>query len=190
MPRKQKDNEVIRQRTKKAIIDAAFELFANEGFAQTSISAIAKKAGISKGLIYHYFASKREILIGIFQSLEELSVDLLQLDRPMEPKERLRVMIEGAFYFIKEMTDMARLTTALVLQPEAVADLKTTFEQAMEKKMAMAGEIFGRLNSKEPELDAFYLGAILDGVMLGYLTLKDDYPMEKMKQKILNEYVS
>jgi AcrR family transcriptional regulator len=189
-PRNAESNEAIRHQTKKAIIDAAFELFAKEGYAQTSISSIAKKAGISKGLIYHYFTSKEEILAGIFHSLESLSDDLLNLKVQMPAVERLKLVIEGSFYYIKEMTGLARLTTALILQPEAIAGLKENLEKSLENKMDLAREIFGELGIDEPELEAFYLGAKLDGIMLGYFTLKDEYPMDKMKQKILNEYVN
>lgn len=50
---------------KKAILHAAVELFAENGFAETSTSAIAKKANVAEGLIFHYFKSKKGILISI-----------------------------------------------------------------------------------------------------------------------------
>ncbi|WP_155898674.1 TetR/AcrR family transcriptional regulator [Mycolicibacterium sp. CBMA 226] len=43
-------------------MQAAIECFAARGFAATSIQDIATEAGISKGIIYHYFASKDEIM--------------------------------------------------------------------------------------------------------------------------------
>ncbi|EIJ80567.1 transcriptional regulator, TetR family protein [Bacillus methanolicus PB1] len=51
----------------KLIIDAAMKLFANKGFAATSIQEIANKAGISKGAFYIYFKSKESLLIAIFK---------------------------------------------------------------------------------------------------------------------------
>ncbi len=44
--------------TAKKIIDSATELFNNNGYAGTSISGIAKKAEMSKGILYHYFKDK------------------------------------------------------------------------------------------------------------------------------------
>ena len=52
----------IRENKKKEILSAALDLFANEGYHQASIARIAKKANISKGLIYNYFNSKEELL--------------------------------------------------------------------------------------------------------------------------------
>ncbi len=43
-------------------METAMELLANEGYYPTSISKIAKKAGISKGLMYNYFTSKEQLV--------------------------------------------------------------------------------------------------------------------------------
>lgn len=45
-----------------AILDSAAGLFASKGFPRTSINEIAEAAGLSKAGVYHYFASKSEIL--------------------------------------------------------------------------------------------------------------------------------
>ena len=66
-PRTKEQNEAIREQTRQQIIDAAFLEFANEGYSRTSIATVAKKAKVSKGLIYHYFGSKEEILEAISQ---------------------------------------------------------------------------------------------------------------------------
>ena len=61
-PRTSKQFDKIRQQKKRLILDTSLELFAEKGFHATSISQIAKKAKISKGLIYNYFESKDDIL--------------------------------------------------------------------------------------------------------------------------------
>ena len=48
-------------------MDAALEHFAGEGYYATTISHIAKHAGISKGLLYNYFDSKEALLSAILQ---------------------------------------------------------------------------------------------------------------------------
>ena len=49
------------------IIDAALKLFADKGFGNTTIKDISEAAGTSLGLMYHYFASKEELLIAVFE---------------------------------------------------------------------------------------------------------------------------
>jgi len=46
------------ERTRKRILEAARDEFAARGFAGARIESIAKRAGLSKQLLYHYFASK------------------------------------------------------------------------------------------------------------------------------------
>ena len=49
--------------TKDRIIEAGFELICNDGYYNTNTSKIAKKAGVSTGIIYQYFKDKKDILM-------------------------------------------------------------------------------------------------------------------------------
>ncbi len=49
--------------TKDKIIEAGFELICNDGFYNTNTSKIAKRAGVSTGIIYQYFKDKRDIFL-------------------------------------------------------------------------------------------------------------------------------
>lgn len=48
--------------SKERLIDTALELFALKGYTATTVKDIAKEAGVTDGLIYHYFSSKEELL--------------------------------------------------------------------------------------------------------------------------------
>jgi AcrR family transcriptional regulator len=52
----------IREERKIQIMTGALKIFANNGIKQTKISMIAKEAGVSHGLVYHYFDSKDAVL--------------------------------------------------------------------------------------------------------------------------------
>ncbi len=47
---------------RQAVLDAAVACFARNGFAQSTIKDIAREAGVSYGVVYHYFRSKEEIV--------------------------------------------------------------------------------------------------------------------------------
>lgn len=49
------------EKTRAAIIDAAYQLFLDQGFHATSLRQIVQKSGVTMGGIYNYFASKEEI---------------------------------------------------------------------------------------------------------------------------------
>jgi AcrR family transcriptional regulator len=66
---------------RRLILDAAVRVFARQGFHACRVSDIADEAGVAYGLVYHYFASKDEVLDTLF--LERWSV-MLELIREVD----------------------------------------------------------------------------------------------------------
>lgn len=54
--------------TRAKLIEAALYLFAQKGVGGTSIKDIAREAGVAQGLLYHYFASKDDLLWGVLEA--------------------------------------------------------------------------------------------------------------------------
>ncbi|NBC67187.1 MAG: TetR family transcriptional regulator [Bacteroidetes bacterium] len=188
-PRTAEQNEEIRQQTQKQIVDAAFELFANEGYSKTSIAAVAKKAGVSKGLIYHYFNSKQAILEAIFDQLVALGDEMLNFPDDFGPAEKIKQTLEQTFEFIEKETGMGRLMVSLSLQPGVFDSLKPKLDKVQERQRLMFKEIMWDLGYSKPELEAYQLGALMDGVLMGYITMGEEYPLAELKKKIMEEYV-
>jgi AcrR family transcriptional regulator len=69
MPRTAKDNELIRATRREEIFLAAGRVFAKKGFAATKIADIAAEAGLSHGLLYHYFTSKEAVYAALFDEI-------------------------------------------------------------------------------------------------------------------------
>ena len=92
----------------KAILDAAVELFSECGYDGVSMRQIAEAAGVSKSNIYHHFASKDALYLGILhgsaQHLSEIVEDLAEGDGDFQ--RRLRVFAEAHMehLFANEMT--------------------------------------------------------------------------------------
>jgi TetR/AcrR family transcriptional regulator len=57
------------------ILDAAISEFANKGFDKASTNEIVKKAGISKGILFHYFKNKKNLFIYVYDYAMELCMD-------------------------------------------------------------------------------------------------------------------
>ena len=72
-PRSSAQFEEMREEKKTLIMNTALEHFSDYGFHATTISHIARHAGISKGLMYNYYKSKEELLAAIInRSLDEI----------------------------------------------------------------------------------------------------------------------
>jgi AcrR family transcriptional regulator len=59
---KAKSRKDLAEERKLQILDTALTVFAEKGFANTTIKDIARAAGMSDGLLYHYFTSKEKLL--------------------------------------------------------------------------------------------------------------------------------
>jgi AcrR family transcriptional regulator len=82
-------DEVLVQRRRAQIVAAAVELFSHKGFYRTTIQEIAKKAGVSCGLIYQYVTDKEDVLLLVLLSVldsykQEIPAALARLDDPLE----------------------------------------------------------------------------------------------------------
>jgi AcrR family transcriptional regulator len=73
-PRRQHERTAT---TRRAILTTARELFARDGFEATTIGAIAGRAGVSKGALYHHFADKADVLAAVYEDLEQELVESL-----------------------------------------------------------------------------------------------------------------
>ncbi len=57
--------------TRAAILDAAVACFTADGFATTTVDAVAEAARVTKGAVYHHFKGKTELFEATFIMLEE-----------------------------------------------------------------------------------------------------------------------
>ena len=61
------DRSIAQFEKRKQILDAAIRVFADRGYHGARVGDIAEHAGVAHGLLYHYFASKEEVLRVIFR---------------------------------------------------------------------------------------------------------------------------
>ena len=71
------------------ILDAANALFAERAYDEVSIEDIASSAGVSRGLVHHYFGGRKEVYIGLLERLGTLREE--QLAPPAGRSARARV---------------------------------------------------------------------------------------------------
>jgi TetR/AcrR family transcriptional regulator, fatty acid metabolism regulator protein len=79
------------QDKRRLILDAAVRVFARQGFHACRVADIADEAGVAYGLVYHYFASKDEVLDTLFLERWNVMLDLIrEVDaEPMHVREKL-----------------------------------------------------------------------------------------------------
>lgn len=186
-PRTSSQFEAIRQEKRKVILETALELFAENGFYATSMSMIAKKAGISKGLTYNYFESKNDILEEIIDEGFHQVHDMLDPNKDGALTEEEFVgFLEKTFAMVQNNQRHWKLYFALMLQPVVSENLSEKYAAAGKPMFRMMYEFIASNGSSDPEGDLMIISAMLEGTFLYAIAAPDVFPLEKMKKKIID----
>jgi AcrR family transcriptional regulator len=176
-------NDVTPAGKRRMILDAAVRVFATKGYHTCRVGDIAAEAGIAHGLLYHYFASKEEVLQTVFR--ENWSA-LLDAFTRIEASEEAPLAQLGAIAKIllrawRDQPDLVRVMVREVARsPQLhgqVDEIRAVF--LVIQRVIERGQTDG---SFRPELDAqltswiFYGGLeeLLTGWVLGQLPDGDE----------------
>ena len=101
------------ERTKRRILKAATDLFTRCGLNGASLDDISKKAGVNRGLIYHYFKTKEvlfdQVLAKPLNNYVQLHLEFLQSSEL--DVDALRKSTESFFFFLQKHPDRSGRTT-------------------------------------------------------------------------------
>ena len=163
---------------RRAQIVAAVKALALEvGLSHVTIAGVAQSAGISVGLVQHYYNSKEDLLLDTFRSVrtnivERIDAAIARAERRHERIEQM--LLNGLEQFLpitKKRRDEVRLMHAFTgaalenttLQPglrSAQTELQTRLEQALEN-----GKLCGEVESvTDSPAEAYALLALTDGL--------------------------
>ncbi|KPV59978.1 TetR family transcriptional regulator [Paenibacillus sp. A3] len=95
--------------TKGKLIDAALQTFSRKGFSESTTKDIAKEAGVTDGLIYHYFQSKEDLLWAILDKytlLHSIRQALAAMDKQASLEHNLTAYFQTLFRNLREQQDL------------------------------------------------------------------------------------
>ena len=210
-PRTPQQYEGIREEKKNLIMNVALEHFAAEGYHNTTISHIAKHAGISKGLMYNYFESKEALLTSIIsRSVSEVYSHFdINRDGYLSPDE-FEFFIRKLSRLLKEKNSFWRLFFQLLMQDDVrqqflnkFLDARSLLNAANETKqglflsdiMKMISEYFERKKEirgpdYDPHLELSMFIITLKGFAITYIYTEpeDQEYYEKTINRIISQY--
>lgn len=73
--------ESLPEDRRRAIVDAASEVFGDEDYARASTADIARRAGVSKSQLFFYFKNKRDLFLYVLTALTRRVADAVVDDR-------------------------------------------------------------------------------------------------------------
>lgn len=143
---------------------AALELFSNNGYSATPTSKIAKKAGVSEGLIFRHFGSKKGLLRAIMEDVEERIGQLLApIIFEDDPRKVIRKLILLPYEIEAAEYDFWKLQFKLKWEEEYNNPNKM---KPLIDKLTWA---FSELEAKYPEEEARFLSQTIDTIAIGIL---------------------
>lgn len=123
------------------ILEAAVDMFGEKGYASTSTSEIAKRAGVAEGTIFRYYKTKKNLLLAVVMPtltkfvapffVQAFAKEVLE-ETYGSYEEFLRTVIQNRFEFAKKHFPMLKILIQEVpFQPE----LKNEIQQLIEKEL-------------------------------------------------------
>ncbi|MDP1878291.1 MAG: TetR/AcrR family transcriptional regulator [Actinomycetota bacterium] len=143
---------------RRDIVATAAQLFETEGFATTSMERIARAVGLAKPSLYHYFASKDDILFAIHEEFINLLIERQEqraIARLSPPQELLEV-----FGDVFDLMDTHRGHVRVffehyrelpITQQEVIKAKRDAYERSVEA-VIVAGNESGELRGVDPRL--------------------------------------
>ncbi|MFD0618294.1 TetR/AcrR family transcriptional regulator [Paenibacillus sp. GCM10027629] len=191
MPRSREENDRIRRSTMDNIGTAAMECFLERGYHATSIDDIAKRAGVSKGLLYNYYQGKEGLLAeSVRDRVDEISAVMEAASALAKPREQLLRIIDGALSQIAENPKGYRFFLHLQTQPEedeVLSKYSEILNQEMSRQYEFQSAIFERMQVEDPKLRSLYFSSSLHGIML-LMSIYPDYPIETIKEQLIRDF--
>ncbi len=136
------------------ILDAARDAFADTGYHETSLDAVAERAGVSKALLYEHFSSKRELYVAMLEiHVAELIERIAGAIAGAEPGEaRMRAGLEAFFGFVEERRGTWRIMFSNATDPDVAVRLDRLRDQVAGAIAQLMGEEAERRGLDFPKL--------------------------------------
>jgi AcrR family transcriptional regulator len=175
-PRTSLSNQKIRDERQEQILHAALKVFAYKGLKTTKIAEIAAQAGISQGLIHHYFTSKEDVFIAVVERAMTGALSAFDDSADLDPWEHLTLitdrMLQG---LVIHPEYMLVLTQSLVNQntPPEVGKLLASLGQQVNAQLVRlieAGQAAGKVIQGDPQELAMTFIATIQGLAITQFT--------------------
>jgi len=158
---------------RRLILDAAVRVFARQGFHACRVADIADEAGVAYGLVYHYFASKDEVLDTLFLERWNVMLELIRhVDaEPLPVREKLAAI--ASFIVDSYRHDPDLMKVIIVEVTRAANSFGRTHIGVIRTAYELIGEIVAKAQAEgvfKAEIDARFAAMAFYGAIEQLLT--------------------
>jgi AcrR family transcriptional regulator len=165
---------------RQQLLELGLELFARQTYDGLSIDEIAKRAGVSKGLLYHYFPSKRAFYIAAVKAAADQLLEETDIDRhgsgPEPDPEGVREVLRALLSYVsRRRAEYVFLVSGVGSDPEVGEILEDT-RGALIQRMFMRLARFGVVDDPPTRLRLRGWIGFLEGSTLDWLRTQELEP--------------
>ena len=148
------------------IIDCAIEAIAELGFAQASLAQIAKRAGVSTGVILYYFAGKDELIRAVGAHVFATGAALISppVNAQTTARAALRVFIEASVAFLATHRNHARAVMNIIRAGRS-ADGAPTFDPTVVQPRQTGFRAVLEWGQRDGEFRPFAVGVMVETII-------------------------
>jgi TetR/AcrR family transcriptional regulator, fatty acid metabolism regulator protein len=159
---------------REELLAAAVRVFARKGYHTCRVSDIADEAGVSHGLVYHYFASKDEVLETIFRDNWGPIVAAIQgiAATDDEPAEQVRRVAAVVLHSWRRDQETVRVLVREISRSPVLQERIGEFQQAFDalESIIARGQTAGAFDpALDPRFATYALWGTLDEVLTGWV---------------------
>lgn len=154
-----------RAATRRRIVAAARQLFVERGYVRTTTSAILDTAGVSRGALYHHFASKEDVFAAVF---EEVTVEAIasSVTPTGEDGSPTKALLTGCLAWLDTVSRPETATILLDQGPAVLGwsrcrDIDESHSLRLMQLSVRAAEAAGEIETTSVELTARVINAAL-----------------------------
>lgn len=135
MPRRPAQIEQIKDERRRALLRAARVVFARKGFSAAKIADVAAQAGISHGLVYHYFPEKESLFTATLEAAVEGWEALVEATRaqPGAPWDRLVHLCTQMIHGLREEPEYLLITVQASLEDAAPGPVREVLQRCRQQ---------------------------------------------------------
>jgi AcrR family transcriptional regulator len=178
---------------RERIVKAATDLFERVGFESATMDEITEKAGVSKGLAYHHFSSKEELLSEIIElRLAEYERLIGAMKQEPSAARRLGILTDYMRTELEQDENKLRFMITTYVHPNGAKLIARAIRKDPMKAAGLLAEqarLLRDLGCPEPEAELPIFRATLQGIALLYLQNPEGYPLEDAIERFTLKYL-
>lgn len=187
----------VEKERKEEILQAALTCFSRRGYYETTMEEIAIAANLSKGLIYYYFKSKRELFLALldawFAQFDRRWQEVLALG---SAEEKLKQLAQLSIKTIEESKELMHLLLQFWSHMGHDPELMDRFRQFLSHYRGTLAELIAEgmeqdeFRATDPQLSAAGLLAAYDGLWFHWMIDPEGFQIREAGEVLIDNFLN